>query len=73
MSQQTLLQFPETVEELEEVEKIHAEIDHAFKSFNPFMPRNQYFKPRNVDAKRFLSNIEFINMQLSVHEWRRNV
>ena len=69
-SQQTLLQFPETVEELEEVEKVHAEIDHALKSFNPFMPRNQYFKPRSVDAKRFLSNIEFINMQLSVHGMR---
>ena len=69
-SQQTLLQFPETVEELEEVEKIHAEIDYSLQSFNPFMPRNQYFKPRSVDAKRFLSNIEFINMQLSVHRMR---
>ena len=34
------------------------------------MPKCQYFKPRSVDAKRFLSNIEFINMQLSVHGMR---
>ena len=58
------IKSPNSIEDLKAIEKFHEEITSKLEDFNEYFPRNQYFKPHTANAKRFLNNAEFINIQL---------
>ena len=60
-----IINLPSTVEELKEAQTVCSDVSRALDSYNEFMPRIQYFRPRTANAKRLLKNAEFINRQLN--------
>ena len=59
--------MPTTIEELKEAEKIYNDVNQALRSYNEFIPRNQYFKPHTANAKKFLNNADFISRQIRLY------
>ena len=61
------INLPTTIEELKEAEKIYNDVNQALRSYNEFIPRNQYFKPHTANAKKFLNNADFISRQIRLY------
>ena len=53
---------------LKSAQNILDEVDNKREYFDKFKPRTQYFKPHSANAKKFLDNVEFINIQLNMYD-----
>ena len=60
--------MPTTIEELKEAEKIYNDVNQALRSYNEFIPKNQYFSKHTASAKKFLKHAEFISRQIRLYD-----
>ena len=62
------IRLPKSIEMLKSAQNILDELDNKLEYFDKFKPRTQYFKPHTANAKKFLDNVEFINIQLNMYD-----